>query len=75
MDRDAWRATVHKFAKSRTRLKRQRARNAPALQPSQGSSELHVSQDMKDTFASREEVCRGYLHLLHLNYCSFPLLS
>ena len=51
MDKEAWHAAIHGVAKSRTRLKRQCARNAPALQPSQGSSELHVSQDMKDTFA------------------------
>ena len=28
---------------------------------------------MKDTFTSKE-VYEGYLLLLHLNYCNFPLL-
>ena len=46
----------------------------PALQPSQDPSEPQVNQDVKDTSASRQEVCRGYLHLLPLNDYSFSFI-
>lgn len=35
---------------------------------------LRYIDNDKDTLASRKEVCKSYLHLLHFNYCNFPLV-